>query len=152
MKRYKVSDNFYLDEFINPNTYNRFGLKSSRYIRKELIETAQLFRSITNSPITINNWLNGGSYSESGLRDWRTPTGAKYSMHKFGQALDIKCGGLTSFQMFDVISDNWYMFYKLGIRRVEHPNYTKGKNRGWLHIDMANDLSNLSDKPVIVVP
>ena len=41
MKRIKVSNNFSLDEFINRTTYERFGAKSQRYIRQELIQIAQ---------------------------------------------------------------------------------------------------------------
>ena len=37
MQRIKVSNNINLDEFINPTTYERFGAKSQRYIRQELI-------------------------------------------------------------------------------------------------------------------
>ena len=55
MKRIKVSNNFSLDEFINRTTYERFGAKSQRYIRQELIQIAQTLREFTELPITINN-------------------------------------------------------------------------------------------------
>lgn len=156
MKRIKVSDNFFLDEFINKTTYNKFEIKSSRYIRPELITAAQLFRDLTGESVTICNWATGGSYNESGLRDFNTSTGAKYSMHKFTQAIDIKCGKMTSWEMYNVIKDNWSAFYKIGIRRVEHPDYTQTKNgklgRDWLHIDMANDLSFEGNDINVIIP
>ena len=107
MRRIKVSDNFYLDEFVNPTTYNKFGYKSQRYIRPELIKIAQCLRSFTGLPCTINNWASGGAYKESGLRDFHTTTGASYSAHKFGAAIDIKIGDLTSVQMAQIIIDNY---------------------------------------------
>ncbi len=90
MKRIKVSDNFYLDEFINPVTYNKFGVKSQRYIRPELIKIAQMIRSYTGLSCEINNWATGGAYEESGLRDFTTSTGATYSAHKFGQEMESR--------------------------------------------------------------
>ena len=149
MKRIKVSDNFCLDEFINPTTYNKFGAKSQRYIRPELIRIAQTLREFTGLPITINNWATGGAYKESGLRDFNTSTGAGYSAHKFGAGMDLKIGKLTSHEMAQIIIDNWDIFKELGLTRIENPDFTKGKNRDWLHIDV---LWTGSDELQIVNP
>ena len=92
MKRIKVSKNFYLDEFIDKGIYNRFEAKSQRYIRPELIKIAQIVRDYTEKSVTINNWSTGGSYKESGLRSFKTSTGATYSAHKYGAAMDLKIG------------------------------------------------------------
>lgn len=136
MERIKVSDNFYLDEFINPTTYNKFGSKSRRYIRPELIRIAQCIRSFTGLSCTINNWAAGGAYKESGLRDFNTSTGAGYSAHKFGAGMDLKIGELSSHDMAKIITDNYEEIFKeLGVTRIENPNFTKG-NRDWLHIDV----------------
>ena len=136
MNRIKVSDNFYLDEFINPTTYKKFCYKSQRYIRPELIKIAQCLRSYTGLPCTINNWFNGGSYEESGLRDFNTSKGASYSAHKFGAGIDIKIGNLSSHEMANIIIDNYKdIFQQLGVTRIENPDFTKGKTRDWLHID-----------------
>ena len=142
MERFKVSDNFYLDEFINPTTYKRFGAKSQRYIRPELIKIAQTLREFTDLPITINNWASGGAYKESCLRDFNTSTGASYSAHKFGAGMDLKIGSLSSHEMAQIIIDNFEMFKELGLTRIEDPNFTKGRNRDWLHIDVLWTGSN----------
>ena len=63
--RYKITPNFYLDEFINPETYNRFKERSTRYIRQELVIAVQLFRDIVGKGVTVNDWYNGGGYLES---------------------------------------------------------------------------------------
>lgn len=143
MKRIKVSDNFYLDEFINPVTYRKFGAKSQRYIRPELIKIAQTIRSFTGLSCEINNWATGGAYEESGLRDFNTSTGASYSAHKFGAAIDIKIGDLDSFAMAKIITDNYEDIFKpLVVTRIEDPEFTQGKYRSWLHIDVLHTGSN----------
>jgi hypothetical protein len=136
MKRIKVSDNFYLDEFIDPVTYNKFGYKSQRYIRQEVINIAQLLRDFTGLSITINNWATGGAYKESGLRNFTTSTGATYSAHKFGAAADLKIGQLNSFEMADIVIDNYEIFKGAGLTRIEDAKYTIGKSRSWLHFDV----------------
>lgn len=49
-----------------------------------LLRCADLIRE-KYGPCTIN----GGGLTGCGLRDWKSTTGAKYSAHKFGRALDI---------------------------------------------------------------
>jgi hypothetical protein len=142
MERIKVSKNFYLDEFVDEETYRRFGAKAQRYIRPELIKIAQTLRDFTGESITINNWATVGTYKESGLRNFQTSTGATYSAHKFGAAIDLKIGQMTSYQMANIIIENWEMFKVLGVTRIEDPKYTEGKNRGWLHIDVLHTGSD----------
>lgn len=135
MNRIQISENFKLDEFIDPVTYEKFGARSVMFIRKEVILAAQYIRSTTGLSITVNNWANGGAYKESGLRNFNTSTGASYSAHKFGAAADLKIGDLDSFEMAAIIKKNWQELYKIGVRRIENPEATKGKNRSWLHFD-----------------
>lgn len=136
MKRIKVSPNFYLDEFIDPVTYDRFGAKSQRYIEPNIIKAAQYLRGITGLSITINNWATDGAYKESGLRNFETSTGAKYSAHKFGRAADLKIGDLSSFEMWELIKANTdVLMNDCGILRVEAPEFTMGKHRSWIHVD-----------------
>jgi len=135
MNKIKVSENFTLDEFIDPVTYNKFGANAQRYIDGRMIAATQFLRAKTGLSITVNNWASGGPYQESGLRNFETSTGAKYSAHKFGRAVDLKIGDLTSFEMWDIVKSYETELISLGIKRVEDPEYTKGNNRGWLHMD-----------------
>ena len=133
--RYKITDNFYLDEFVQRETQERFGLNAQRYIRKEIVMATQFIRTMSGLPITINNWANGGAYKESGLRDFNTSTGAKYSAHKFGAAADLKIGNLTSHEMVELLINYESDLLEYGICRYENPDATKGRRRDWLHID-----------------
>lgn len=156
--RYKITPNFYLDEFINPETYNRFKERSTRYIRQELVIAVQLFRDIVGKGVTVNDWYNGGGYQESGLRDFETGTGATYSMHKFGAAADLKVSKMTSYEMAEVVKENWLDFRAAGVRRIENPAYTKGAYRDWLHLDLGdtyevnNGMLELRNDLIIVKP
>ncbi len=144
MERIAVSDNFNLDEFLNPTTYKRFKQNSTRYVH-QMFAPAQLFRDLVKKSCTICNWMTGGAYKESGLRDPLTSTGAKYSMHKFGGAIDIKVKGMSSHEMAKIVKDNWQDFQRLGIRRIEDPNDTQSKwgskGQDWLHMDTGTQYS-----------
>jgi hypothetical protein len=52
-----------------------------------------LIREFIGSGVVINNWKAGGKFVESGLRPVITPTGAKFSTHKVGEAFDLKFSG-----------------------------------------------------------
>ena len=75
MERYKISENFYLDEVMHPEVYKRFGKKSRWFIDQRLIDIVQYIRTETGKPITINTWFDGGEFKERGLRNPRTKTG-----------------------------------------------------------------------------
>jgi len=82
-------------------------------------------------PAWINNWYWGGDYQYSGLRPFSYEFGAKYSLHKYARAFDIKF--------------NW--FTALEVRRYlkEYPNslVTRIENKvNWLHIDRKNTQSD----------
>ena len=63
MKRVKVSENFYLDEFIDPWTYYLYGSKSIRYIAPQTIAFTQRVREILDTPCAVNTWSNHGKMS-----------------------------------------------------------------------------------------
>lgn len=132
MSRIKVSENFYLDEFIQPTIYKRFKGKSIWFLDIRLIRIAQLLRDITDKPVTINNWYTGGRYKDSGLRMLSGGIGAKYSQHRYGRAIDVKVEGLTIPQLLDVIVDNEEAFRNVGLTTIEDIKYTPT----WMHLDV----------------
>lgn len=148
MNRIKITDNFYLDEFVNPDTYKRFGIDSRRYLRTEIINISQYLREQTGLSITVNNWAVGGQYKESGLRDVNTVIGAKYSAHKFGAGADLKIGKMSSFEMVEVLIEHEQALLKLGLTRYENPEATQG-NTDWMHLDC---LWTGSDRLLMINP
>lgn len=131
MSRIKVSENFYLDEFINDEIYKRFKGKSIWFLDIRVIAIAQLLRTLSGRSVTINNWYNGGQYKDSGLRRLSGGIGAKYSQHRYGRAIDVKVEGLTIAEVLDIIVDNEQAFRQAGLTTIEDIKYTPT----WMHLD-----------------
>lgn len=152
--------NFYVHEFVTPETFKKWGARSLRYIEEAVIRGAQVLRDASGLSITICDYNGGGPYRDSGTRileSYQRMYSSKskeaqlqkylktYSMHKFGGAADLKIGKMTSHEMEKLVRDNEEELLRVGIRRIENPDKTKGKNRDWLHIDTGN-----TGKPYIV--
>ena len=130
----QVSKNFVLQEFIDPDTYKKWGDKSIWFIDPKVIHIAQLLRDKSGRAVTINNWSVGGLYKLSGLRPLDATIGAKLSQHKFGRAIDVKIQGYNPEQVHDLIKNNWLEFKEIGLTTLEDLSLTKT----WTHIDVRN--------------
>jgi len=146
--------NFNIHEFVAPEIYEKFGAKSLRYIQEPLIRAAQYIRDAANTMVTINDYHYSGTYRDSGTRTAEsyarmyTPASGldkyimTYSMHKFTGAIDIKIGVKGAYwsseDMAELVLDHEKDLMDIGIRRMENPQATKGKNRSWLHLDTGN--------------
>jgi hypothetical protein len=149
MERIQVSENFYLDEFIDPHTYFNNTDNGRRTLDITLIPIAQKLRTLYGKPIYINNWWDTFKKYEatrtkiqivaiiendstlhkwSGLRTNRSSIGAPKSAHRVGKAIDPK-GDET--KLFNIVKNNAKEFYAMGVRRLEDVSITNG----WLHID-----------------
>ncbi len=126
----KVSENFTLSEFIDKDTYRRFGDSSIWFIDRRVILIAQLLRDRLGLPITIN----GGQYNLSGFRPPQTKVGAKLSQHRFGRAIDVKIMGEpnkgANILREDII-ENFEIYKKVGLTTIEHEDYAPN----WCHCD-----------------
>lgn len=129
--RVKLSENFYLDEFVPKKIYYQKGIKPEWFVRPNMVKSAQLFRSIVDKPVIINNWWDGGEFQYSGYRDPACKEGSTLSQHRAFNAEDLKCGGMTGADMFEVVKFHFKEFNKLGITTVENPASTPT----WLHLD-----------------
>jgi hypothetical protein len=133
----KVSKNFILQEFIDPEIYQIKKEKSIELIDRRIVLVAQLIKEIFDVPVMINNWHEGGGYKESGLRKFLTKTGAPFSQHKYGRAADLKIEGWDDYEKVrDVIRDYWDNLRVLGLTTIETGTPT------WLHIDCRFTGSN----------
>jgi hypothetical protein len=88
MKRIQVSKNFFLDEFIDPQTYAARGARSIELIDMRCVDGIQFARDHVG-PLFCNTWATGGSRRLSGLRPHNTTVGAKWSQHKYGNGFDV---------------------------------------------------------------
>jgi len=132
MERIKISENFYLDEFVGKKFYQKFGAKSRWFIDQRLIDMVQFIRTKTGKSVTVNNWATGGRFQERGLRDPKTSTGASYSQHKFGKALDFHVSGISSDDIRELIKGEWKQeLMSMGLSAIE-------AGISWVHIDIRN--------------
>lgn len=125
----KISEHFDIREFIDPETYLLRGEKSIELIDIRIVRCAELLREITNKPVIINTWHVGKQYKESGLRQSDTSTGAKFSQHKFGRAIDVKVSEMKSEDVRNIIRANWNEFKAVGLTTIEKDTPT------WVHMD-----------------
>ena len=96
--------------------------------------------------VNVNNGKRVNSWC--GLRSPACSIGAAQSAHKTGKALDLHhLSKLKELRDFCESSEG----LKLGIKRVEHRDYTKT----WVHIDVAApNMNNWKDKtkPYVFIP
>ena len=137
----KVSKDFDIREFVPEEIWNKFGANSIWFIDKRCIEFAQWVRDLTGKSVTINNWHTGGQYKDSGYRMPDTETGALFSQHKLGNAIDIKIDGFSGEQLRDLMAKNKQQFLKY-MTTIELGTKT------WLHVDCRQ--TNLDD--IYLVP
>ena len=151
-QRIDVTNNFYLDEFVDPFTYFNSPDNGYSKIDPKVFKIAQLLREKKGSSIRINNWwgmyitlLEEGKTLEviirliensqavskwSGYRPSHCKIGSSASKHKKGEAIDPKG---NQDDLYKIVLKNIKAFYKLGLRRLENPKITKG----WLHCDVS---------------
>lgn len=80
----------------------------------------------------------------------KSRTGAKLSMHKFAQGVDISVQGLSVAEIYELVISRKRLFMSIGLNRIEDISFTPT----WLHADSAwtahDDI--LIVKPKIVYP
>jgi hypothetical protein len=132
MKRIPVTDNFFLDELIDPVTYSARGARSIELMDMRIILGLQFLRNVIGKPITVNTWHKGGNLRLRGFRPEGTRTGAKWSQHKFGRALDFNVAGMTTQEVHAVIMQHQKTLIERGwITTIEDARDTPT----WIHID-----------------
>ena len=131
---------FKIQELVSKKVYDKHGEQAWIFIDTKLIKVLDLLREHFNRPITVNNWVWGGTLEQRGLRTnldelvkKKTEKGTLYiSQHILGKAADFNIKGLSSQEVYEEILKNKDKFYL--ISRVENIKDTPT----WVHIDVAN--------------
>jgi hypothetical protein len=121
---------FQLHEVVYPGAIQARGEKAWELMDERILRGADWLRE-KFGPCVINGKLGGKSFTESGLRDPFTATGAKFSQHKFGRAVDLKFVRVTAKEVYDYILKNQPEARENGITTVEDIAHTPT----WCHID-----------------
>ena len=170
MKRYKVSDNFYADEFLHPGLYQWAGDLPKKHVNMAVVNICQAAREIVGSPIMINNWWRtakelGGLTSQnvaevvrkapfvdSGCRSLSMP-------HKIGSRsrhysnlcadLKFKYNSLEAYKILITDMENRKRLMSLGLTAVEDIEKTRGRDgrNGWLHF--STEYTGVKDLHII---
>lgn len=129
---------FELPELVCPHIYNKWSYNPEmiwNFFDPRLLETLDFIRKEIDKPIFVNNWKNGGQFSQRGLRcnicdltSSKTKNNQIYmSSHSLGKAVDFDVKGMKS----------------LDVRRWLYSNADKlpypicvEDDVNWVHLDM----------------
>lgn len=125
----KVSNNFYLHEFVSKEIYASWGKRSVWFLDQRLFLLAQFFRDRFGQTT-----INGGQYNYSGFREPECTIGGKLSQHRFGRAIDLKFKEITVQEVYKDVINNYDLYKKFGLTTLENIDATPT----WLHVDLRN--------------
>jgi hypothetical protein len=137
---------FALNEVVHPGAIQALGKRAWTLMDERILRGADWLRELFG-PCTINGKFGGKGFTESGLRDPFTKTGAPFSQHKFGRALDLKFHKVTCKEVYDYIIRNPGQARENGITTVEDIAFTGT----WLHIDCRLLPESFPENGVLVV-
>lgn len=132
MTEIKVTAHFKLKELVHPEFFLFWDdFQIMRMFDRELLKDLEKIRVACGYPLYINGVFAGKEFNYSGARPQNSTVGAKYSMHKYFKAFDLKAYDKTAEDIFKVV-DNLFADKQLNaVTRCENPSVTKT----WLHID-----------------
>lgn len=132
MIKSKQASKFTIEELVPETVFNQRGEKAWQLIDTKLIENLDALRSQLGVPMTCNNWANGGSRQESGLRIVGQEYYSPYSQHSFGRAVDLVCS-IGSNEIRRMIRNKEIMLPHAATFESGVP---------WLHMDVRNMLND----------
>lgn len=131
MREYYKPVYFRTEEFVDPETFAKFGEKSLMFLDIRILKIADGIRKFFGKPMMINNWHIGGPYKNRGFRKGDASVGAGYSQHKFGRGLDFTIAGMDAEEVRKIILENQNIAPFNMITRME-------LGITWVHIDVAH--------------
>lgn len=104
---------FGIRELVSPVVFNKWGQKAWMFFEEDTLKELDYIRESFGSPIIINNWYNGGSLKQCGLRSnlddipkGKTKQNTLYlSAHTMGKAFDLHSAWGNHRKLFEHIQD-----------------------------------------------
>lgn len=131
---------FKIEELVCKHVYDKYREEQiwSFFSMPALSTLLVLRRDILGKPFVVNNWKNGGSYSQRGLRCNLCPIPKEktrlekvyMSAHCTGEAFDITVQGMTAEEARNIID--------LSRDRLPYPIRLE-QDVSWLHVDAYDD-------------
>lgn len=137
MNNYKISDHFWIAEFVSKATLQKWGQQATLFIDPRMILFMEIQRKIYGT-LYMNNWYEGGNKDSRGYRAPDDPEGANSSQHRFGRATDSVSDKYPAEERRQEIIKNWDVKYRsIGVSRME-------LGTSWLHVDCGYILNQQS--------
>ena len=135
---------FHLTELVCKEVYDKFGDKSWLFLDEKIIITIDTIRRLLNKPITINDWYEGGKFSQRGLRcnicsipKGKTIKDELYmSAHCLGMAVDFNVEGLTEADI--------HLWIAVNKDKLPYNMRIENDTIGWVHLDCYNNGNKLT--------
>ena len=135
---------FGIKELVCPHVYERWGEMAWQFLDERLLANLDFIREGIGKPIVVNNWAQGGQYSQRGLRCnccilviEKTDLRKVYlSQHIFGKAVDFNVVGMDA--------ESVRKWIKTHAKKLPYPCRLE-ENVSWVHLDVMN---NTKDKVV----
>lgn len=129
---------FSVEEMVCPHVFSKFQGNERmiwNFFDPRLLITLDKIREMLGSPITVNNWKDGGSFTQRGLRcnicplvKEKTAKNSVYvSSHILGQAADFDVKGMSAAEV-----RSWLYEHK---NLLPYPISVE-KDVNWVHLDM----------------
>lgn len=122
---------FKIEELVHPNLLKTIPEENLwRMFDDRLLKIADKYRE-HYGPI----FINGRGLVDCGLREMNSKTGAKYSPHKFGRALDLH---IISIENLNLPKEEKIERYNRVRKEIVYAAINYEENISWLHIDTYN--------------
>lgn len=127
---------FNIKELVSKIVYDKYGEFAWSFFDYDILKDLDLIRDIWGSGIIINNWANGGSLSQCGLRSnqdqlVKSKSGLYCSAHCFCKAFDLHAGNGKNKELYNLVCDLIKNKALDKFRRVENFKSTPT----WVHVD-----------------
>ena len=135
-----IPEHFRLQELVPRDLYNKHNGSEKLWLLFDmyLLQEADRLRKRYGA-CYVNNWHNGGNLQQCGFRN-DLGTGAEFSQHRFGRALDLHFVKVTAEEVRQELIKDCQQGRNEIIKGIE-------LGVSWLHIDVRN-----SDKFVLFNP
>lgn len=126
---------FTVQEFVYPKIYSVFGTRSIEFMDPDILKIADAIRDLLGKPVYINDWQFGGGNTMRGLRPFTASVGSKFSMHKYGRAIDFVVQDMPAEHVREAIIGQIKKKKEPFIRIQRMEVFTS-----WTHIDTKKSL------------
>jgi hypothetical protein len=136
---HRVTRYFDIQELVCPHVYDKFGLYAWQFFDPRLLDVLLAIREGIGKPIIVNNWSNGGNFSQRGLRcnccmivrDKTALEKLYVSAHLQGMGVDFNVQGMNTQEVHEWLKKNQIL--------LPHPIRIEENTDGWVHIDVRSD-------------